>query len=144
MKNVCLDRTWDIPYLAGYSVHGKTVYIDRHLPKTYRSNGRLVRVDPFLILHESVEKSLVDNLRLHYQHAHQVALRAEQAAVKAEKLSWRPYNLFMMKFVKHAAHEKLRFVPPDLHLKPYWDENDTALIRKMQQVMDGKPRGKRK
>jgi hypothetical protein len=135
MKHVRLDRTWDIPYLAGYSVNGKTVYIDRHLPRTYRSHGRTVRVDPFLILHESVEKSLVDHLHIHYQHAHQIALRAERAAVAAAKLSWRPYNLFMMRFVKDAAHEKLRRVPPNLHLKPYWDEKDTALIRLMQKAM---------
>jgi ribosomal protein S18 acetylase RimI-like enzyme len=135
MKNVRLDRTWDIPYLAGYSLDGKTVYIDRHLPRTYRSHGRTVRVDPFLILHESVEKALVDHLRLHYQHAHQIALRAEQAAVAAAGLSWHPYNSFMMKFVKHAAHEKLCRVPENLHLKPYWDEKDTALIRNMQQAM---------
>jgi hypothetical protein len=135
MKHVRLDRTWDIPYLAGYSVDGKTVYIDRHLPRTYRSHGRTVRVDPFLILHESVEKSLVDHLHIHYQHAHQIALRAERAAVAAAKLSWRPYNQFMLKFIKDAAHEKLRRVPPNLHLKPYWDEKDTALIRAMQKAI---------
>jgi hypothetical protein len=138
MKHVRLDRTWDIPYLAGYSLDGKTVYIDRHLARTYRSHGRTVRVDPFLILHESVEKALVDHLRLHYQHAHQIALRAEQASVKAAGLSWRPYNLFMMRFVKTAGHEKLARVPGDLHLKPYWDERDIALVHRMQKAMPGR------
>ena len=28
-----LDRRHDIPYLAGYSRNGKTIYIDRHMPK---------------------------------------------------------------------------------------------------------------
>jgi hypothetical protein len=144
MKHVHLDRTWDIPYLAGYSVDGKTVYIDRHLPRTYRSHGRTVRVDPFLILHESVEKSLVDHLHIHYQHAHQIALRAERAAVAAAKLSWRPYNQFMLKFIKDAAHEKLRRVPPNLHLKPYWDEKDTVLIRAMQKAIHAEHLAKKK
>lgn len=135
MKHVRLDRTWDIPYLAGYSVDGKTVYIDRHLPRTYRSHGRQIRVDPFLILHESVEKALVDKLHLHYQHAHQVALRAERASVAAAGLSWRPYNRFMLLHVKDAAHERLTRIPPQLHLKPYWNENDIQLIRCMQQVI---------
>jgi len=137
MQHVRLDRSWDIPYLAGYSLDGKTVYIDRHLPRTYRSHGRRVRVDPFLILHESVEKALVDHLRLHYQHAHQIALRAERASVKAAGLSWRPYNEFMMKFVKTAGHEKLSRVPDELHLKPYWDERDIALVHRMQKAMPG-------
>ena len=30
---VKLDRRHDIPYLAGYSRDGKTIYIDRHMPK---------------------------------------------------------------------------------------------------------------
>ena len=135
MRHVRLDRSWDIPYLAGYSLDGKTVYIDRHLPRTYRSHGRQVRVDPFLILHETVEKALVDRVRLHYQHAHQIALRAEEAAVKGARLSWRHYNRFMMNFVKTAGHEQLTCVPDDLHLKPYWDERDIALIHRMQKAM---------
>ena len=145
MKHVRLDRTWDIPYLAGYSLDGKPVYIDRHLPRTYRSHGRTVRVDPFLILHESVEKSLVDHLHLHYQHAHQIALRTERASVAAAGLSWRPYNQFMMHFVKSASHEKLLRVPPNLHLKPYWDEKDIALVHRMQRAMpENYPRGNKK
>ena len=135
MAHVRLDRTWDIPYLAGYSLDGKTVYIDRHLPKTYHSHGRRVRVDPFLILHESVEKALVDKLGLKYQHAHQIALRAERASVLAAGLSWQPYNRFMLEHIKGAAHERLSRVPPKLHLKPYWDEKDASLIRKMQEII---------
>ena len=34
-----LDRDHDIPYLAGYSKNGKTIYIDRHMPKSF-SFGR--------------------------------------------------------------------------------------------------------
>ena len=30
-----LDRRYDIPYLAGYSRNGKTIYIDRHMPKWF-------------------------------------------------------------------------------------------------------------
>ena len=30
-----LDRSHDIPYLAGYSLDGKTIYIDRHLPRSF-------------------------------------------------------------------------------------------------------------
>jgi hypothetical protein len=102
-----------------------------------------VRVDPFLILHEAVEKALVDKLHLHYQHAHQIALRAERASVAAAGLSWRPYNRFMLRFIKHAAHEQLTCVPPNLHLKPYIDEKDAQLIRKMQRIVARELRGKK-
>ena len=77
------DRSHDIPYLAGYSRDGKTIYIDRHMPQSFKYRGRDIETDRFLILHEEVEKTLIDRLGLHYLHAHQIATRAEQAAVRA-------------------------------------------------------------
>ena len=68
-----LDRAHDIPYLAGYSRDGKTIYIDRHMPKMMKYNGREIDTDRYLILHEEVEKTLIDQLNLHYLHAHQIA-----------------------------------------------------------------------
>src|SRR6516165_4767232 len=64
-----LDRAHDIPYLAGYSRDGKTIYIDRHMPRTMKYRGREIDTDRFLILHEEVEKTLIDQLNLHYLHA---------------------------------------------------------------------------
>ena len=82
-----LDRDHDIPYLAGYSNSGKTIYIDRHMPKSFSFRGRRIKTDRFLILHEVVEKTLLDHLGLRYLHAHQIATRAEQAAVRAAGIS---------------------------------------------------------
>jgi hypothetical protein len=47
-----LDRKHDIPYLAGYSKDGKTIYIDRHMPSSFRYDGRDIDTDRYLILHE--------------------------------------------------------------------------------------------
>ncbi|MEP6484218.1 MAG: hypothetical protein ABJB01_07195 [Rudaea sp.] len=127
-----LDRTHDIPYLAGYSQDGKTIYIDRHLPKTMAYKGRKIEVDRFLIMHEEVEKTLIDQLDLHYLHAHQIATRAEEAAVRAEGILWRDYDRFMQKYVKRIGDERLVKVPEDLDLKPYRDEHDLDLIVRMQ------------
>src|SRR5258705_675021 len=82
------DRRHDIPYLAGYSRNAKTIYIDRHLPKSFVFRGRRIMTDPFLILHEQVEKELMDRLGLRYLHAHQIATRAEEAAVRAIGVTW--------------------------------------------------------
>jgi hypothetical protein len=130
-----LDRSFDIPYLAGYSRDARTVYIDRHLPRSFVTRGRRVKTDPFLILHEAVEKSLLDELGLHYQHAHQIALRAEEAAVRAEGVSWREYDRFMQQFIKDVGDEKLQRIPADLDIKPYRDEHDLQLLHAMQKKM---------
>jgi hypothetical protein len=131
-----LDREHDIPYLAGYSRDGKTIYIDRHMPKAFRYRGRDIETDRFLILHEEVEKTLIDQLDLHYLHAHQIATRAEQAAVRAAEIEWRAYDRFMQKHVKTIGDERLTKVPADLDEKPYRDEHDTDLLARMNAAID--------
>jgi hypothetical protein len=138
-----IDRNHDIPYLAGYSVDGKTIYIDRHMPKTMKYQGEEIDTDRYLILHEEVEKTLIDQLNLHYLHAHQIASRAEQAAVRAAGINWGDYDRFMQKHVKELGNERLTKVPADLDLKPYRDEHDDDLVKRMIAHMEkgGGPRG---
>ena len=131
-----LDRSHDIPYLAGYSMDGKTIYIDRHLPFSFKYRGRTIDVDRFLIMHEEVEKTLIDQLDLHYLHAHQIATRAEEAAVRAERVSWHAYDRFMQKYVKSVGDERLKKVPKDLDLKPYRDYHDWQLMERMEKAID--------
>ena len=130
------DRRHDIPYLAGYSIDGKTIYIDRHMPASFKYRGRVIDTDRFLILHEEVEKTLIDQLDLHYLHAHQIATRAEQAAVRAAGISWHAYDKFMQRYVKRIGDERLVKVPADLDLKPYRDEHDDDLMKRMQKGLD--------
>ena len=54
-RPVRISREFDIPYLAGYSRDGKTIYIDRHMPKWFTFQSRRINTDRFLILHEAVE-----------------------------------------------------------------------------------------
>jgi hypothetical protein len=126
-----VNREYDIPYIAGCSQDGRTVFIDRHLPRSFRWSGRPVRVEPFLLAHEIVEKSLLDELRLHYLHAHQIALRAERDAVAAAGVPWSAYQGFMKKHEKPIEQEKLSRVPATLDLTPYRDEKDFQLLRRL-------------
>jgi hypothetical protein len=133
-----IDRQHDIPYLAGYSTDGKRIYIDRHLPRSFLYKGRTIEVDRYLLLHEEVEKTLIDQLDLHYQHAHQIATRAEEAAVRADGVSWRAYDRFMQQYVKRMGDERLTKLPGDLDLKPYRDEHDYDLMRRMKGATEDK------
>ncbi|HWE94940.1 MAG TPA: hypothetical protein VG269_13325 [Tepidisphaeraceae bacterium] len=136
LKRVNLDSDHDIPYLAGYSVDRSKIYIDRHVGKVFKDHlGRRHKVSRFLILHEATEKAVIDTWGLHYQHAHQIALRAEEAAVRASGIRWRDYDRYMQKWIKTADSNKLTKVPRDLDLTPYLDENDGELIKVMQKAM---------
>jgi hypothetical protein len=133
-----LDRKHDIPYLAGYSEDGKTIYIDRHMPTSFRYQGREVNTDRFLILHEEVEKTLIDQLGLHYLHAHQIATRVEQAAVRCAGIGWHAYDRFMQKYVKRIGDERLTKIPADLDQKPYRDEHDYDLLKRMNAALESR------
>jgi len=126
-----VDHSYDVPYIAGYSTDARTVYIDRHLPRSFRSWTSRVYVTPFLLTHEIVEKALLDELGLHYLHAHQIALRSERAGVEAAGASWTTYESFMKKHEKKIEEEALERVPPDLDLTPYRDEKDFKLLRRL-------------
>ena len=136
LKKIRLDRDHDIPYLAGYNVNWSKIYIDRHLETHFKDHtGRSHQVDRFLILHEATEKAMIDSWGLHYQHAHQIALRAEEAAVRASGILWHDYDQFMQQWIKRADSGQVSKVPADLDLTPYLDENDHDLIKAMQRAM---------
>lgn len=136
LTRVRLDCDHDIPYLAGYSVDRSKIYIDRHLGKVFVDHlGNHHEVDRFLILHEATEKAMIDCWSLQYQHAHQIALRAEEAAVRAAGIEWRDYDRFMQQWIKRADSGKITKVPRNLDLTPYLDENDNELIKVMQRAM---------
>jgi hypothetical protein len=126
-----ISRDYDIPYIAGYAKDGQTVFIDRHLPKSFIDKGRRIQTDRFLATHEIVEKALLDQLKLHYLHAHQIALRIEQAAVRAAGVNWHDYNAFTKKYEKEICNERLQKVPRALDLTPYRDEDDFKLLKAM-------------
>jgi hypothetical protein len=90
-----------------------------------------------------VEKALLDELGLHYVHAHQIGLRTERAAVEAAGISWRTYEGFMKKHEKPIEEEKLQRVPRDLDLTPYRDLEDFGLLQALvsrERKPNSKPR----
>ena len=106
------------------------------MPRSFRFQGREVDTDRFLILHEEVEKTLIDQLGLHYLHAHQIATRVEQAAVRCAGIGWRAYDRFMQKYVKQIGDERLTKIPADLDEKPYRDEHDYDLLKRMNSALE--------
>jgi hypothetical protein len=134
-RRITVVRRYDVPYLAGYSVDGKTIYIDKDLPTGFHYRGEHVGTDRYLVLHEAVEKSILLHFGLKYQHAHQIALRAEQAAVHADGITWTDYDAFMQECIKEAAEDRSMLLPPDLDLTPYVDEHDDEILVRMRAAM---------
>ncbi len=127
LEKITVDKDHDIPYLAGYSEDGGTIYIDRHL-KTKWNN---VDVTKYLVMHEVVEKSLIDELGLTYELAHYIATAAEQELVEYDGIKWDAYEKYMDKYIKTAASEQLTKIPDDLDLTPYSGKLLKALVARM-------------
>jgi hypothetical protein len=156
------SRDWDIPYLAGYSADWSkdaAIYIDRDL-KQWAFGGASILTNRFLILHEQVEKALIDSLheaegavlvmlllalRMRdltdqiYYHCHGVATAIEEYAVGVQygQHGVDSYNAFMQTQVKRAEDERLRRVPANLDMTPYQgkDATDRRLREAMRRVM---------
>ena len=122
-----IDKTHDIPYVAGYSKDGKTVYIDRHLGLMDGKRD----ITPFLVTHERVEKALIDTFGLKYQAAHAIATAVEEEAVKQAGMNPKKYEAHYTKYIKGLVTEKLKNCPKDLDLTPYQDEHALALIKRI-------------
>jgi hypothetical protein len=161
-RKFVIDSTgYDIPYLAGYSQDGGTIYIDRDLEK-WHFLGADIDTKRFLLLHEHVEKSLIDAIQEDadrkevqrllillkmtapddkiYYHSHGVATACELYAVKLQHgaAGVKSYNSFMGTQIKRAEDERIRRVPRNLDMTPYGgkDKQDVHLRAVMHAAME--------
>jgi len=131
-RPIHIDRTWDIPYLAGYSKDGRTIYVDRHLPSMMEVGSRKINPTPFLLIHERTEKALIDGVRYEYAFAHELATGAEEHAVRRKGIQPAAYEKALHPFIKDDEAEPLLRVPADLDLAPY--EGEEALLKRMKRA----------
>jgi hypothetical protein len=125
-----------VPFIAGYNAHnGREIYIDRDVPGAAFVNGRKIPVTLLLNIHESVEKALLDEYHLTYQHAHQIAVRVERMTARALAVNWDDYDKFIMKIYQQIESRPAQWIPDALDQLPYLsyaDEDSLKLVRDMR------------
>lgn len=131
LSRITLNTKYWIPYLAGYSRNWKTnpvVYIDPRLPEILSIAGKRVHIYRYLIIHECVEKTLMDELGLPYDIAHDFATAAEKSAVEADGFSWDAYTRALNPYIKQAVTKPDGLeAPQDLDLAPYEQDHSKDL-----------------
>lgn len=147
-KQRTVNQEYDLPYLGGYSKGGDTIYIDRHLPDVlfYDADGQKREFNPleFIKDHEVFEKTVMDVLHWGYSASHEAATGYERRNVLKAGLFWKPYNSVVERYVKADEHEKLKKVPADLDMAPYYAKPvDHSLIARMEKVMGTKNSAKK-
>jgi hypothetical protein len=124
IKSIPIIKTYDIPYLGGYSEDGKKVYVDRHLDTRY--NGR--DISELIRVHEVAEKALIDIFGMKYQQANFIATHLERKAADKISVNWEHYCDYLSPYIKQASYEELKLIPRDLDLTPYEDERDNLIL----------------
>jgi hypothetical protein len=138
LRNAKRNYEYDIPYLAGYSNDGKTLYVDRHVPTTIPYKGKCFDFHKFLLWHEATEKSALMLYKIKYHSAHLLASKVEHEKVISAGLPWNVYKKYTRKWIKTAGHENLNRVPKNLDLLPYRafkSKDDIALLKQMKSLM---------
>ena len=89
-----------------------------------------------MVIHEIVEKLFLNNFKLNYLEAHNIALRFEKCYVDTDnEITWNEYNKFCNHFITEDEDEKIIKIPKDLDLRPYEDSKDWNLIKRMKAKM---------
>ena len=136
-----VDKSHDVPYLAGYSKDGNTIYVDRHVPL------RMGKIDilPYLLEHEHSEKTLMDMAGLSYEQAHAIATMLEHKLIEKDgETTPKEYEAYLRDYIKTAEHEKLTKLPQDLDFTPYKESKDYDLLKRMHDAQHAEPAKKEK
>ena len=134
-----VDEQYDIPYLAGYSKDGATIYIDRSLAAARPSIGDVPYESWRFALesHEHLEKVLIDQKQYDYQAAHEFATVGEHEVVRSLGLRTVAYERALKPFIATDATKQIENPPPDLDLTPYEDEGDVEMLDKLRGANGG-------
>ena len=137
LTSIVVNRDYDIPYTAGISTDGLTVYIDRRLNLDLDGKD----LTPAVMTHECVEWALREfcSIGEDYQYdptGHRLANRAEMEVAEhilgRGQEAWDLYDDFMDPQVRRIEHAKIEKVPSDLALYPY---EGTAYLRRLKKAM---------
>ena len=115
-----INREFDVPYLAGSSNDGRTVYIDKRVPHELVVKGKSFDPAPALAAHELAEHSAMMKGKSYVAAHREDGLPAERKVVEASGVDWLAYQEQMHKLAENVTEpEKAKNPPPDLYLKPY-------------------------
>ena len=132
-SDVVMDTSHDIKYTGGYSIDGKTIFLDEHFPKTLMVDGKTIDATATIGLHHELpEKWLSDN-DFEYPYAHEVATGIEKKFVEYLGVTWKGYCEEVDKNLRKVYSQKLRESPESLDLAPYLYCRDREALKEIRE-----------
>jgi hypothetical protein len=135
-KRAKVNTEYDVPYGAGVSEDGTTIYIDRRIPKSLVIGGYRISVHDSIELHETVEFAMMHFLGFSYPDAHELAEGLEDHHIILQGVNSTQYEQALQP-VLETCEAEFKEVPPDLDLTPYRDSKDLKTMAKIQKLQKG-------
>ncbi len=134
-NDIKVNKSYEIPYLAGYSKDGKTIYIDKRFRPVFRlKDGRGMDTMKYLVIHEKTEKIIEQITSYTYQYAHGLATGVERKAVESDGYPWDEYDRYMKYEIKRLSKlDRKTPIPKDYDEKPEIDSKDTKMLKEVDQ-----------
>ena len=132
-EDVRVSVKFDIKYTGGYSMDGKTIYLDEHFPKFFTVEGKEVStVESIGLHHELPEKWMSDN-GYEYPYAHEIATGIEKMYVESLGVTWKGYCEEVDRNLRKVYSRLLEKSPPSLDLAPYLYCRDREALKEIRE-----------
>jgi len=118
-SDVAVNTKYDIKYTGGYSLDGKTVYLDEHFPPVLKIQGKEIDIRKTIGLHHELPEKWMADEDYEYPYAHEVATGIEKKYVESLGVTWKAYCDEVDKNLRQVYSRTLEKSPPSLDLAPY-------------------------
>ena len=132
-KDIATDTSHDIKYTGGYSLDGKTVYLDEHFPEILNVDGKQISAVISIGLHHELPEKWMSDEGYEYPYAHEIATSIEKMYVESQGVTWKSYCQEVDKNLRNVYKRTLEKSPPSLDLAPYLYCRDREALKEIRQ-----------
>jgi hypothetical protein len=132
-SQIRVSTKYDIKYTGGYSLDGKTVYLDEHFPKILKVEGKDISTEESIGLHHELPEKWMSDIGYEYPHAHEIATGIEKKYVESQGVTWKGYCTEVDKNLRLVYRNKLEKSPPSLDLAPYLYCRDREALKEIRE-----------
>ena len=112
-----VDYDHDVRWMSCLSKDGKTMYIDRTLPRVLDNNGKSLLIVHPLQVHETTEYGLM-TAGMAYLPAHRQATAAEKAYMRKSGFDWDAWEAWCRGELSRLERRKITKPVPNPDVKP--------------------------
>lgn len=130
--DVAMDREHDIKYTGGYSLDGKTIYLDEHFPRILKVEGKDINAEDTIGYHHELPEKWMSDEKYEYPYAHETATGIEKKYVEYLGVTWKGYCDQVDKNLRNVYSRTLGKSPSSLDLAPYLYCRDQEALKEIR------------